>query len=192
MVTIKIFLNNHYLTNYSSPYIVRLIDIFPKLKENIIYDFNLYYKDRGEYHNTNAIDMKLFYYNKEYYLFEHKKNKYFYPTEYDAIKTQTTMKLTLNETSDKFYKISIGSYKTYFLISDQMINIKNVLKDKLKYYEYEIVNIESECEMTKELTIKECDNINEIYIDVMMDRKSFKNIIKEYINKIKNKINIYG
>jgi hypothetical protein len=150
MVRIKIFLNNYYIKNVSDPFEVNIIDTFPKLKANIVYTINLYYKDRGYYHNTNSINLKLIYNNKEYYLFEHIKGYYYKVRAYNKIISEPTMKMTINESDQKLYKIQISSFKEYYIFTEKILNIKIIIRNILTKYEYTINNIDASCIVSKE------------------------------------------
>lgn len=196
MVHIKIFLNNYYIKNHSAPHGLHLEDILPKLKEETIYKMNMYYKDRGKYNNTNAIDMRLFYYEKKYYIFENINGIYYKLSEYEDIIYEPTIKLTLNETSEKYYKIEVTYFNPIFIFTKDIINIKTIMGKYLKKYDYTINNIDASCTVSKEGVLLKSNNINEIYLDVYANKKSIQKLFLEYLkkimNKIKNKINIYG
>jgi hypothetical protein len=130
------------------------------------------------------LDLKVIYVDNEYYIFEPIKNNYYKFSNYNEIIYEPTIKLTINETTEKLYKISISSYDDYYIFTKNIINIKTIVSQILKKYNYEIINMDASCLISKEGELRDTDTINEIYLDVYKDKKPIKQVIQEFINKV--------
>ncbi len=182
MVIVKFILNNHLIKHILDYKTVKLFDCLPKLKTNTLYSINCFYKHHNKYYTTDLLDMILFIYKDQYYLYQ--SNGFYLEKKYNYLMSKEfTYKLDIKELDDIFYNIILSCNKSIIIHTNDLINIYDEIDYRLRKYNYNIKNIGTDCRIIDDYLYPE-NILNDIYVNIEnLEKKSFRKRIKEYLIK---------
>ena len=180
-----------YLKNIIKDGSIQLLDILPKLKQKTLYNISIYQKYKGVYYNTYPINYILFIIDDNHYLYHPKKTfiinsniKYYKNIDDVNIGGDLPIKVVISESDLSFYKINVNNIKTIYICSNYMIPLYKEIYKILKYYEYNIIDIKTNC-LIEDNYIIESNQINEICVDVEIIK--YKSLYKKLLSIIFSK-----